>query len=149
MAPFGLGLSPFSLSVFGLAIVHCAAQPFAVQSKTQTKRDATGGATGVNDQPTAPAGAVVEFGQRDLKVAQDHPLLAEVRADGADDDPPRGAVDPFDDPEARTPKYVQRAIRKAIADTAANTGLAGLAALLALLGGVADSAASFLESVAC
>ena len=30
---------------------------------------------------------------------------------------------PFDDPEARTPKYVQRAIRKAIADTAGNTGM--------------------------
>jgi undecaprenyl diphosphate synthase len=30
---------------------------------------------------------------------------------------------PFDDPEARTPKYVQRAIRKAIADTATNTGM--------------------------
>ncbi|HEY3485682.1 MAG TPA: polyprenyl diphosphate synthase, partial [Ilumatobacteraceae bacterium] len=28
---------------------------------------------------------------------------------------------PFDSPEARTPKYVQRAIRKAIADTALNT----------------------------
>jgi undecaprenyl diphosphate synthase len=30
---------------------------------------------------------------------------------------------PFDSPEARTPKYVQRAIRKAIADTAKNTGM--------------------------
>ncbi|MGH9135115.1 MAG: polyprenyl diphosphate synthase [Ilumatobacteraceae bacterium] len=30
---------------------------------------------------------------------------------------------PFDSPEARTPKYVQRAIRKAIADTASNTGM--------------------------
>ena len=30
---------------------------------------------------------------------------------------------PFDTPEARTPKYVQRAIRKAIADTAQNTGM--------------------------
>jgi undecaprenyl diphosphate synthase len=30
---------------------------------------------------------------------------------------------PFDSPEARTPKYVQRAIRKAIADTADNTGM--------------------------
>lgn len=30
---------------------------------------------------------------------------------------------PFDDPDARTPKYVQRAIRKAIADTAQNTGM--------------------------
>ena len=30
---------------------------------------------------------------------------------------------PFDSPEARTPKYVQRAIRKAIADTANNTGM--------------------------
>jgi undecaprenyl diphosphate synthase len=30
---------------------------------------------------------------------------------------------PFDSPEARTPKYVQRAIRKAVADTAANTGM--------------------------
>ena len=30
---------------------------------------------------------------------------------------------PFDSPEARTPKYVQRAIRKAVADTAQNTGL--------------------------
>jgi undecaprenyl diphosphate synthase len=30
---------------------------------------------------------------------------------------------PFDEPEARTPKYVQRAIRKAIADTAHNTGM--------------------------
>lgn len=30
---------------------------------------------------------------------------------------------PFDDPLARTPKYVQRAIRKAIADTAGNTGM--------------------------
>jgi undecaprenyl diphosphate synthase len=30
---------------------------------------------------------------------------------------------PFDSPAARTPKYVQRAIRKAIADTAANTGM--------------------------
>jgi undecaprenyl diphosphate synthase len=30
---------------------------------------------------------------------------------------------PFDSPEARTPKYVQRAIRKAIKDTAGNTGL--------------------------
>jgi len=30
---------------------------------------------------------------------------------------------PFDSPSARTPKYVQRAIRKAIADTAANTGM--------------------------
>ena len=31
---------------------------------------------------------------------------------------------PFDSPEARTPKYVQKAIRKAIADTATNTGMA-------------------------
>ena len=30
---------------------------------------------------------------------------------------------PFDSPGARTPKYVQRAIRKAIADTASNTGM--------------------------
>src|SRR6187431_945264 len=30
---------------------------------------------------------------------------------------------PFDSPDARTPKYVQRAIRKAIADTASNTGM--------------------------
>ena len=30
---------------------------------------------------------------------------------------------PFDTPEARTPKYVQRAIRKAIADTSRNTGM--------------------------
>jgi len=30
---------------------------------------------------------------------------------------------PFDHPEARTPKYVQRAIRKAIADTSRNTGM--------------------------
>jgi undecaprenyl diphosphate synthase len=30
---------------------------------------------------------------------------------------------PFDNPEARTPKYVQKAIRKAIADTAGNTGM--------------------------
>jgi undecaprenyl diphosphate synthase len=30
---------------------------------------------------------------------------------------------PFDSPEARTPKYVQRAIRKAIQETAANTGM--------------------------
>ena len=30
---------------------------------------------------------------------------------------------PFDTPEARTPRYVQRAIRKAIADTAGNTGM--------------------------
>jgi undecaprenyl diphosphate synthase len=30
---------------------------------------------------------------------------------------------PFDSPDARTPAYVQRAIRKAIADTAANTGM--------------------------
>ncbi len=30
---------------------------------------------------------------------------------------------PFDSPSARTPRYVQRAIRKAIADTAANTGM--------------------------
>jgi undecaprenyl diphosphate synthase len=30
---------------------------------------------------------------------------------------------PFDSPEARTPKYVQKAIAKAIADTAANTGM--------------------------
>jgi undecaprenyl diphosphate synthase len=30
---------------------------------------------------------------------------------------------PFDDPEARTPKYVQRAIRKAIKDTSRNTGM--------------------------
>jgi undecaprenyl diphosphate synthase len=30
---------------------------------------------------------------------------------------------PFDSPGARTPKYVQRAIRKAIADTAKNTGM--------------------------
>jgi undecaprenyl diphosphate synthase len=30
---------------------------------------------------------------------------------------------PFDSPGARTPKYVQRAIRKAIADTSANTGM--------------------------
>jgi undecaprenyl diphosphate synthase len=30
---------------------------------------------------------------------------------------------PFDMPDARTPKYVQRAIRKAIADTATNTGM--------------------------
>lgn len=30
---------------------------------------------------------------------------------------------PFDSPEARTPKYVQRAIRRAIDDTAHNTGM--------------------------
>jgi undecaprenyl diphosphate synthase len=30
---------------------------------------------------------------------------------------------PFDSPAARTPKYVQRAIRKAINDTASNTGM--------------------------
>lgn len=30
---------------------------------------------------------------------------------------------PFDSPEARTPKYVQRAIRKAINDTSKNTGM--------------------------
>lgn len=30
---------------------------------------------------------------------------------------------PFDEPTARTPRYVQRAIRKAITDTAANTGM--------------------------
>jgi undecaprenyl diphosphate synthase len=30
---------------------------------------------------------------------------------------------PFDSPEARTPKYVQRAIRKALKDTAGNTGM--------------------------
>jgi undecaprenyl diphosphate synthase len=30
---------------------------------------------------------------------------------------------PFDTPDARTPRYVQRAIRKAIADTRANTGM--------------------------
>ena len=30
---------------------------------------------------------------------------------------------PFDSPEARTPKYVQRAIRKAIKDTSKNTGM--------------------------
>jgi undecaprenyl diphosphate synthase len=30
---------------------------------------------------------------------------------------------PFDSPEARTPRYVQRAINKAIADTAHNTGM--------------------------
>jgi undecaprenyl diphosphate synthase len=30
---------------------------------------------------------------------------------------------PFDDPTARTPRYVQRAIRKAISDTAGNTGM--------------------------
>ncbi|MBA3286831.1 MAG: di-trans,poly-cis-decaprenylcistransferase [Acidimicrobiia bacterium] len=30
---------------------------------------------------------------------------------------------PFDDPQARTPKYIQRAIRRAIADTAQNTGM--------------------------
>jgi len=30
---------------------------------------------------------------------------------------------PFDSPDARTPKYVQRAIRKAINDTAKNTGM--------------------------
>ena len=30
---------------------------------------------------------------------------------------------PFDSPEAKTPRYVQRAIRKAIADTAGNTGM--------------------------
>jgi undecaprenyl diphosphate synthase len=30
---------------------------------------------------------------------------------------------PFDSPDARTPKYVQRAIRKAIADTSTNTGM--------------------------
>lgn len=30
---------------------------------------------------------------------------------------------PFDSPEARTPRYVQRAIRRAIADTAENTGM--------------------------
>jgi undecaprenyl diphosphate synthase len=29
----------------------------------------------------------------------------------------------FDDPTARTPKYVQRAIKKAISDTSANTGM--------------------------
>jgi undecaprenyl diphosphate synthase len=30
---------------------------------------------------------------------------------------------PFDSPEARTPRYVQKAIEKAIADTAGNTGM--------------------------
>lgn len=30
---------------------------------------------------------------------------------------------PFDSPDARTPRFVQRAIRKAIADTAGNTGM--------------------------
>ncbi|MGA0878775.1 MAG: polyprenyl diphosphate synthase [Ilumatobacteraceae bacterium] len=30
---------------------------------------------------------------------------------------------PFDDPRARTPRYVQRAIERAIADTAQNTGM--------------------------
>lgn len=30
---------------------------------------------------------------------------------------------PFESPDARTPRYVQRAIRKAIADTATNTGM--------------------------
>jgi undecaprenyl diphosphate synthase len=30
---------------------------------------------------------------------------------------------PFEEPDARTPRYVQRAIRKAIADTAQNTGM--------------------------
>jgi undecaprenyl diphosphate synthase len=30
---------------------------------------------------------------------------------------------PFDSPEARTPRYVQKAIEKAIADTATNTGM--------------------------
>ena len=30
---------------------------------------------------------------------------------------------PFDSPEARTPRYVQRAIRKAVNDTAGNTGM--------------------------
>ena len=30
---------------------------------------------------------------------------------------------PFDGPDARTPRYVQKAIRKAIADTASNTGM--------------------------
>jgi undecaprenyl diphosphate synthase len=30
---------------------------------------------------------------------------------------------PFDSPESRTPRYVQRAIRRAIADTAGNTGM--------------------------
>src|SRR6187431_241950 len=30
---------------------------------------------------------------------------------------------PFDSPDARTPKYVQRAINKALKDTAANTGM--------------------------
>lgn len=30
---------------------------------------------------------------------------------------------PFDEPDARTPKYVQSAIRKAISDTSANTGM--------------------------
>jgi undecaprenyl diphosphate synthase len=30
---------------------------------------------------------------------------------------------PFDSPGARTPRYIQRAIRKAIADTAGNTGM--------------------------
>ncbi len=30
---------------------------------------------------------------------------------------------PFDSPDARTPKYVQRAIRKAITDTSKNTGM--------------------------
>ena len=30
---------------------------------------------------------------------------------------------PFDSPEAKTPRYVQRAIRKAIEDTAGNTGM--------------------------
>jgi polyhydroxyalkanoate synthesis repressor PhaR len=45
--------------VFALAIVQCAAQPFAVQSKTETRKDVPGGATAVNDQPSAAAGAVV------------------------------------------------------------------------------------------
>ena len=30
---------------------------------------------------------------------------------------------PFDSPDAKTPRYVQRAIRKAVADTAGNTGM--------------------------
>ncbi|MEY2583233.1 MAG: undecaprenyl diphosphate synthase, partial [Ilumatobacteraceae bacterium] len=30
---------------------------------------------------------------------------------------------PFDSPEARTPRYIQKAIQKAIADTAGNTGM--------------------------
>ena len=30
---------------------------------------------------------------------------------------------PFDDPSSRTPRHVQRAIRKAIADTSSNTGM--------------------------